>query len=266
MITRVELVAQLQQAGLRSGCHVLVHSSLRSMGPVDGGADTVLDSLLEAVGIAGSVAAPTFHGTRPCPQPYFDAATTPGKTGILGECLRSRPESLRSIHPSHSLAAIGTHAAGFLSGHLRYEAVGIGSPFDRIAKASGFVLLIGVSHQANTTIHCGEAYAGVRKFFWNGGALPVAKVQLPDGSLVEHQLDCSSSCSAAFNAIEFPLHSQGLIRGFRFGKAAACLMKGQDIIEATIALVERQRDVLFCTRTDCRPCSLGRQHALRGTT
>ena len=47
MITRVELVAQLQQAGLRSGCHVLVHSSLRSMGPVDGGADTVLDSLLE---------------------------------------------------------------------------------------------------------------------------------------------------------------------------------------------------------------------------
>jgi aminoglycoside 3-N-acetyltransferase len=260
MITKTEFVEQLQQVGLCAGDHVLVHSSLRKVGPIDGGADALLDALLEVVGRDGTVAVPSFHGTRPCPQPCFDESKTPGKTGILGERLRSRPEALRSIHPSHSLVATGPRAAEFLDDHLRVEAVGIGSPFDRLAKAGGLVLLIGLTHQLNTTIHCGEAYAGTKKFFWNDGPLPIANVRRPDGFVVEHQLDCSASCSLAFNAVDLPLRFRELLQDFRLGNAAACLMKGQDVIDATVSLLNQSRCVLFCTRMDCRPCTRGREH------
>ena len=258
-----QLIGELERAGLSAGDHVLVHSSLRKVGPIDGGADILLDALLEVVGSTGTLAIPTFHGTRPCPQPFFDASSTPGKTGILGERLRSRPGTRRSIHPSHSVGATGVRAAEFLDEHLLGEAVGIGSPFDRLAQAGGKVLLAGVGHQANTTVHCGEAYAGAQKFFWNDGPLPIAKVRCADGSVVEHQLDCSSSCSRAFDAIDAPLRVASRVQDFRLGDAAACLMKGQDVIDATVALLKRDRCALFCNQAGCRPCRLGREHVAR---
>ena len=263
MYGKRQLVGQLERAGLTAGDHVLVHSSLRKVGQIDGGADVLLDALLEVVGGDGTLAIPTFHGTRPCPQPFFDAISTPGKTGILGERLRSRPETRRSIHPSHSVAAAGARAAEFLDDHLLGEAVGIGSPFDRLARAGGLVLLAGVGHQANTTVHCGEAYAGTQKFFWNDGPLPIAKVRLTDGSIVEHQLDCSSSCSLAFDAIDVPLRAESLVQDFRLGDVTACLMKVQDVIDTTVALLKRDRCALFCQGAGCRPCRLGREHVAR---
>ena len=239
----------------------MVHASLRSIGTIDGGADAVIEALVEVVGDRGTVAMPSFHYTRPLPEPYFDVRTTPGKTGMLTEVFRRRPGVRRSVHPTHAVSALGPRADEFLDGHLSCEAVGKGSPLDRIAQAGGYVLLIGVSHVSNTTIHVGESRAGVAKYHWDDGPVPIAKVLLPEGGIVEHPLDASAGCSHAFNVVEYPLRSRGLVRDLYIGQSQASLIAGRDIIDTVVAMLRERPDVLLCTRPACRPCTLARSHS-----
>jgi hypothetical protein len=117
MVTAREICEALRHVGVKAGDHLLVHSSLRAVGPIDGGVDAMVDGLLDAVGPDGTLAMPSFHYTRPLPEPWFDPATTPGKTGWLTEVFRRRPGVLRSLHPAHSVSAIGPRAASFLADH-----------------------------------------------------------------------------------------------------------------------------------------------------
>src|SRR6478672_9626519 len=106
-VTRADLVEGLRALGLRLGALVQVHSSLSRLGFVEGGAETVVDALLEAVGLAGTVMVPTFnHGKAD----IYDPRTTPSISGAVTEALRKRPGAHRSIHPTHPYAAIGPDA------------------------------------------------------------------------------------------------------------------------------------------------------------
>jgi len=257
--TRLEILNALRGAGVREGDSLVVHSSLRALGPVDGGAEAVIDALLDAAGQTGCVAMPTFNYSRPAVE-LFDARETPGRTGLLTELFRKRPNGLRSDHPSHSVAAIGRRAAEFLADHPKRGAFGLDSPLDRVAAAGGFVLLIGVSHLSNSTVHVGETHAGVKKFWWGEGDPPRVKVRLADGRVIEHQLDVTASCSRSFNAVDLPLRSRGAIRDFSIGDALCFLMRGRDVIDATASVVRDRPDALFCTKPDCRPCVMARRH------
>lgn len=251
----------LRDAGLSRGDHLLVHSSLRSIGEVDGGAEAVIDGLLDAVGPEGTLAMPTFNYTRPTPQPYFDPATTPGKTGLLTELFRKRPNAQRSRHPSHSVAMIGARAGEFTREHK--QSFGLGSPIDKLAGAGGYVLLIGVTHTSNSTIHVGDTHAGVVRFWWEDTDPPVPRVLQPDGSVIEHPIDTTSSCSAAFNVVELPMRERGLVRDLRVGGAVSFLMRGRDVIETVVRLNREKPGILFCSRAGCRPCRLAREHLKR---
>lgn len=258
MTTKQDIIKSLRQAGLTAGDHVVVHSSLRSVGPIEGGADTFIDALLEVVGDRGTLAMPSFNYTRPLPEPYFDAQLTAGRTGSLTEVFRKRATTLRSIHPTHSVCATGPRAVEFLADHLKVEAVGAGSPLDRIAQAGGYILMVGVTHVVNTTIHVGESYAGIPKFFWSAGTLPVAKVLLNDGRVIEHQIDCSASCDRAFNAVEFPMRARQAIIDLDIGQASSWLMRGAELIDVVVSTIRGQPDVLLCNYPFCRPCALAR--------
>lgn len=261
MISRECIVQSLHEIGVHRGDHLVVHASLRSIGVIDGGADAVIEALVEVVGDRGTVSMPSFHYTRPLPEPYFDVRTTPGKTGTLAEIFRRRPGVRRSIHPTHAVSALGPRANEFLDGHLSCEAVGKGSPLDRIAQAGGYVLLIGVSHVSNTTIHVGESHAGVAKYHWDDDPVPVAKVRLPDGDIVEHALDASAGCSHAFNVVEYPLRSRGLVRDVYLGQAQGSLIAGRDVIDTVVEMLRECPDVLLCNRRACLPCTLARKHS-----
>jgi aminoglycoside 3-N-acetyltransferase len=252
----------LDQAGIKKGDHLVVHSSLRKIGDIDGGANAIIDALVETVGKEGTIAMPSFCYTTGIPQPYFDPNSTPGRTGALTELFRKRPETIRSLNPIHSVVAQGNRAEEFLADHLLTESLGLDSPLDRIALAGGYVLLIGVTQIANSTIHIGEAHAKIKKFFWKEGNLPKAKVLMSTGELYEYQVDSSGSCYKAFNAIDSPMREKKLIADLDIGNAPAYLMKGIDIINITVEVIHRIPDFLFCTNLECRRCILGRQFAL----
>lgn len=150
-ITKDQIVFDLKLMGIAPGDVILMHSALSSIGRVEGGADAVIDALLEAVGESGTVAASTLSFGEP-----FDAATTPSTVGAISEALRKRPGACRSLHPVHSIAAVGAQAKYLTEGHENATGCGLGSPYVKLRDMNGKILLLGVDMNRNTTLHALE--------------------------------------------------------------------------------------------------------------
>lgn len=260
-VPREQLTAAFREIGLEPGDSVIVHSSLRSLGHVEGGPDTVIDALLDAINPSGNLMLPTFNYTLLPSEPYYDPANTPCHTGIIPETARKRPEAIRSLSPTHSVTVIGPDAEELTRGHLQVRTFGIGSPLDRLAARGGKVLLLGVGHTSCSMIHVAEEHAGIPKGSWYD-ELPVMKVRLPDGTIVTHRRDTSPSCSAAFGGAEWTLRQHGEIRDLRVNSCLMQLMHGADIIRRICAAIWEKPDILLCTWLGCKPCREARQ-ALR---
>ena len=160
-----ELTERFADAGIERGDSILVHSSLSSLGWVEGGAETVVQALLDASDRQGTVLFPTLTGCpedSPAKPPVFDARRSPCWTGAIPEAARGRSDAIRSMHPTHSVAAIGCHARWFAAGHeLVRTPCGFGSPYDKLANIGGKIVLIGVTQSSNTSFHMAEEIAGV---------------------------------------------------------------------------------------------------------
>ncbi|MBT7549777.1 MAG: aminoglycoside N(3)-acetyltransferase, partial [Gemmatimonadetes bacterium] len=112
--TQVSLCADLCRLGVEPGDILFIHSSFKSLGPVDGGAETVVRALEDAVGSAGLILMPSFQlvpSERDQRAAGWDWATTPSTVGWLTEYFRRMPDTVRSDHYSHSVAARGGRAA-----------------------------------------------------------------------------------------------------------------------------------------------------------
>lgn len=256
MTGRAELEHDLVELGVGAGDRVVVHSSLRAIGRVDGGPDTVVAALLAVLGPLGTLVVPTFTYATGAASPV-DLRTAPALTGAVAEAVRAAPGSLRSDHPTHPVAALGTGARALTEGHLDGRAMAAGSPLGRLVDSGGKVLLVGVGHTSNTTIHVGEECAGAPKPVPPEG-LPTLQVRCADGRLAECRLDTSPSCSAAFGTVEVELRDRGAVRDGLVGAALAQLMTGRAVVEAVAAILARSPSALLCTRPGCRPCALSR--------
>ena len=167
--TAKDLVEGWRRAGLEPGRHVVVHSSLSSLGRVRGGAASVVESLRSAVGADGTVVVPSFTPQVADPDPdgrgapdagvraRRDAIPTftvdlPSPMGAIAEAVRRHPEAVRSRHPQASVAAVGARAEAIVADQPLHFALGPDSPFARLADLDGQILLIGVGH--NGTASC----------------------------------------------------------------------------------------------------------------
>jgi aminoglycoside 3-N-acetyltransferase len=187
------LVADLRSLGVAEGATVLVHSSLSRLGYVCGGAQAVVTALLQSVGPSGTVAMPT-HSTNlsdpaawvnpPVPEPWcstiretmpaFDPQLTPTRSmGAIVECLRYVPGVRRSNHPTVSAAAVGPNADTLLSRHTLAHGLGESSPQARLYELDGQILLMGVTHANNTSLHLAEYRSSVAGKRWTTHASPV---------------------------------------------------------------------------------------------
>lgn len=149
--TKLDLLQDLADMGLTGQETILIHSSMKSIGPVDGGADTVLDALMEFFR-PGLLLLPT-HTWRTinAANPVFDVCTSPCCVGILPELFRQRPGVVRSLHPTHSMAGYGQQAVSYLAGEeLRNTPCTPGGCYDRLKDVGGKILLVGVTHARNT--------------------------------------------------------------------------------------------------------------------
>ena len=162
MLSKAELIEQLKALGLKPGMDLLVHSSLRRVGPVEGGADTIIDALQEVLGPEGTLMMSTVSGNVGPEQTVFHVAHTASTVGVLSNVFRKRPAAIRSLHPVHSIAAMGPKAKFFTEGHLEARTPwSPESPYGKLMRNNGFILFLGADLQANTCIHAIEIEARV---------------------------------------------------------------------------------------------------------
>lgn len=156
MHTLRQLESDLRALGLCAGSSVLMHSSYRSLGGVEGGAAGFFRAFLDLLGPGGTLVLPALSYRDVGPeQPVFDALRTPSCVGYLSEFFRTQvPGVLRSLHPTHSCCAVGRHAAELTAGHERDETpVGPNSPFAKLPETGGWILMLGCSADRNTSMH-----------------------------------------------------------------------------------------------------------------
>lgn len=162
MFSREDLKTQIRAMGIEPSDTVLIHTSLRSVGAVDGGADTVIDAFLECLE-EGLFLVPTHTWADVTPDnPFYDAASTLPCIGALPRTAAFRSDGIRSLHPTHSIWGSGRDAESFLRGEENAPTPGTpGFAWDRLAERNAKILLIGVGHDKNTFIHAVEEVADI---------------------------------------------------------------------------------------------------------
>ncbi|MCI4352911.1 MAG: AAC(3) family N-acetyltransferase [Thermoplasmata archaeon] len=187
-VTQADLERDLRRLGVAEGLTVLVHTSLSRLGWIVGGGQAVLLALEAAVGSDGTLMMPAFVEGVPEPSrwrdppvpeswwttireemPPWDPAVSPTRqVGVVADILRHQPGTLQSFHPNKSFVARGPNAHTLLDGHSLDDGFGEGSPLARLCEIDGWVLLLGVGHGNNTSLHLAEYRAN-----WPGRRTPV---------------------------------------------------------------------------------------------
>jgi aminoglycoside 3-N-acetyltransferase len=191
--TPSSLTQDLRSLGVTGGMTLLVHSSMSALGWVAGGPQAVIEALDAAVGSDGTLVVPA-HSTGlsepslwrnpPVPEswwqivrdetPAFDPDLTPTRMmGVIAEGFRKYPGVRRSGHPQESFAARGPNAAVVVDNHSLDHGLGEGSPLARLYDLDGQILLLGVGHANNTTLHLAEYRADYPGKEWVTQGAPV---------------------------------------------------------------------------------------------
>lgn len=191
------LAEQLRACGLAPGQTVLVHLAMSKLGWVVGAAEAVILALVAATGATGTImmTALSTHNTDPAQwqhppvpetwwpavrehQPAYNPLTTPTRgLGVVPELFRTWPGAMRSAHPAFSFTALGPRARVLLADHALEEGLGDRSPLGKLYELDGHVLLLGVDHGNNTSLHLAEHranYAGKR-------TVPTGSAMMVDG-------------------------------------------------------------------------------------
>ena len=252
--TRDSLRANLQHLGISEGDLIVVHSSLRGLGWVAGGATTVIDALLDAVGDKGTVIFPTLTGSEqdgPDQPPRMHVTDTPCWTGTIPEAARHRSDGHRSLHPTHSVVAIGADAASITSGHeTGVSPCDATSPWGRLGDANGRILLLGgVTQQSNTTLHAIEERVGLPYHLqpaWTDGQVTEADSMV---HLVRNRLH-QWGWDRDFTRINDMLLEDGVMRCGQVGASTSCLIEAHKLTELLAPML--QRDPLFLLTDQAR--------------
>lgn len=249
-----DLCRDLRALGLDAGAALVVHVSLGRIGRVAGGAASVIQALMAVLTPAGTLVMPTFTGQlsdpaewRDPPAPSgqvaairadmqpFDPARTPTRNmGAVPEAFRVLPAVHRSHHPMQSLAAWGRGAEELTAGHALDWPLGPGSPLDRLCELGGQVLLIGVGHNRNSTLHLAETRARHRRVITR--RMPVAR----DGGGVDwvEADDVADDHGRLFPALGAAFEASGQVRVGRIGGAEARLMSQRALVDFAVPWFE----------------------------
>ena len=225
-----DLVAALRDIGLGEGDAVFVHSSFKSLGPIKGGALTVIRALEASVGSSGHVLMPSFHLiARSKRAEMWNLETTPATTGCLTEFFRTLQGTLRSDHYSHSVAVRGPNAADWVSGGRPEQGLaspwdldpwmrtfGVNSPIYKCYAENSKVLLMGADYDSLTILHLVEVMDWNTRLVEN----PLAEFRVIDRDIV------GAICDAG-----------GKVRFGTVGLAHCCVFSGRELIDDLLARI-----------------------------
>ena len=238
---REGLARDLASAGIEPGMILLVHSSLRSMGHLPGGAETVIHGLFDALGADGTLLMPALsYQYVTLATPMFDIRRTPSNVGVIPETFRLMRGVIRSVNPTHSVCGIGKHAPGMLDEHhLDDTPCGAHSPFHKLRDAGGFILFLGCGLKPNTSMHAIEEIVEPPYLF---GDMIDYTVTLADGNMLRTRNRRHDFCGweQRYDRVESLLQGRGLIHG-RVMEATSHLVDARLLWECALGALRKNQ-------------------------
>ena len=257
IVLKQDILTALAEAGVGRGQLVMVHTSLKSLGFVCGGAQIVIEALLEAVGTEGTIMMPTQSWKNLDPMagvhweepeewwplirdnwPAYDKDITPTNTmGAVAEMFRKWPGTLRSDHPARSVAANGKYARFLTEDHDLSNIFGDGSPIGRLYELDGHVLLMGVGYDKNTSLHLADAraeYPGKHDSMEYSAIMENGKRVWKGYSTLFVDGGDFAQIGEAFEA-EYPVRKAPL------GNGTIVLMKQRELVDFAVKWIEKNR-------------------------
>lgn len=231
-MNKKEIIAGLKKMGLQKGGIVLLHSSLSSLGQVEGGAQAVVDAFLEVLGESGTLVVPAF-----------------GSLGIIADIVKNNPQAVSSIHPLAGVAAIGADAEKICRDHWKAEtAHAENTPCARIAELGGYVCLLGVDQDRNTTLHTVEALL----------RLPYLKPKqatfaTPEGE-VRKEWPFFPGPHRDFIGLDRVFRASGKMKIGRIGNSVLRLIKSRDLIDIALEAGRNNPAFVLCDNPHCADC------------
>ncbi len=231
-----ELAAQLGDLGVAAGRVLLVHTAFSKVGNVENGPLGLIQALRDAIGPHGTLVMPSMTDDDDHP---FDPRRTPCLgMGVVAEMFWQMPGVLRSDSP-HAFAAIGPDAGRITADHPLDVPHGLDSPVGRVYDLDGQILLLGVGHDANTTIHLAEALAGVR-YRRRKYAMVV-----DGGTLARYDYDEIDHCCDNFNLVDPWLDADGRQRHGPVGHGVGRLANARDVVAAVAGRLRTNETVFL---------------------
>lgn len=265
-LTAAGLVASLREVGVREGDILVVHSSMSGLGYLQGGAETVLNALLEAVGETGTILAPSF--TRPYISFGGDIYTGNSRyrpfdpkdienihTGALPKAMLHRPDMHRSAHATHSWVALGAQAKECTERQgMLDNPTDVGCPLEEAMKRGGKVLFLGCTTDSNTFLHYVETIADVP---YLTSALLRYKTDKGDlrTALIEKHLPGDRSFYRKGKYYEEAVERGLRIQTHPYGMATLHLMDLQQLYDITMDMLKDDPLALLCKNPNCAWCS-----------
>lgn len=234
---------QLTNLGIQVGDHIMVHSSLSSMGWISGGPQAVVEALIETITTEGTIVMPaqsadnsdpSYWMAPPVPEewhqlirdhsPAYDPYLTPLRgMGKIAECFHRHPDTIRSPHPSHSFIAWGAKAAEWMSEHPLEDSFGVRSPLGKMMQAHVKIILIGTNFDSCTALHYAEYAQNSLKTSKQGAAMNI------NGKREWIEFDCLDMNSDRFPelASEYP----GKIKEGKLGLAKTFIVEMRPLVD-----------------------------------
>ncbi|MDE0632918.1 MAG: AAC(3) family N-acetyltransferase [Caldilineaceae bacterium] len=256
--TQERISEALHTLGLPNGAIVFVHSSMSSIGYVEGGAGTLVDAFLQVLGPAGTLSVPTFTFSHSgSADPVFDPARDPSEMGRLTEETRTRPGARRSCHLLHSVAALGAQATEITASHGP-SAWAKDGPFWQLHELDAYILLLGVPYLRCTFFHLLELLVEVPYRQWREFE---ARVRDPDGSqrplLARAFSPKPNFVGNDFNRLGAMLEDRGLVMAGSVGNAVARLFRARDAFDVGLAQHRIDPDLFLMQGQEYTPLQNG---------
>lgn len=223
MIGKEHLIKQLKEMGIQADDTVVIHTSMKAIGPVEGGAETVIQAFTEYLS-KGLFIVPTHTWANVNgQQPVYDRAETPSCIGLLPNLILKTPGAVRSLHPTHSIAAIGRDAAAYVKGEeLSTTPAPKGGCWARLYDRNAKILLIGVGQERHTYLHAVEEELEIPRRL---SPEPITLEIRDQGTLISkvnfrpHKHPTLTGMSMRYVKFEKPFSHLGALKYGRFGAA-----------------------------------------------
>ena len=243
------LTEDFKNLGIKRDDNVLIHSSMKSIGEVEGGADIVLDVFIAYLADKGNIALPA-HTWRQInlkgEHTVFDPEKEPSCVGILTEMFRKRKGVLRSLHPTHSIAITGKDKEYFVKDeHLIDTPCGRKGCWGKLLDMDFKIIFLGCGTKCNTYIHGVEEWRGVpgrlTEYYQQ------LKIVMPGGKIFDrpmrrHWDKNDRGVSENYDKIQPYMEERGLVLKGKFGNADCIVEKAKDIYNVTAELLEKNID------------------------